>query len=293
MMKGVFILLVGLTACTPIQPIKATDFTPTAFTSTTLPPSATTLPLQPTLTATAEITSTVDCHAQAGQVITDKFVSKVLPKPMAFRIYLPPCYEQDTNKRYPVLYLMHGLTYNDDQWQRLGVTTAADELIAAGAPGFIIVMPHDRSTAQPSLDPFDEALTGEFIPYIDSTYRTRADRRYRAIGGLSRGGGWAIHLALNNPDLFSAVGGHSPALFAEEDSFIPIWLKKIPAENMPLIALDIGDSDRTLSSVVEFEALLTKNNIPHEWHLYRGYHDEDYWSSHTKEYLKWYSDNWR
>jgi enterochelin esterase-like enzyme len=289
---ALLLLLTGVSACAPMDTV-ASSLVPTPSLSSPVLPTETLVSPPTQFSVTPEPSSTPDCRTQAGRMVSGSLPSKILPKPLAFHIYLPACYDQNPDAHYPVLYLLHGLMYTDDQWQRLGAPAAADQLIAAGGPEFIMVMPYDRSTAQPSLDPFDKALVQELIPYVDSTYRTRTERSYRAIGGLSRGGGWAIHIVLNYPDLFGAMGGHSPAIFAEEDSYIPIWLKKIPVENMPLIALDIGDSDRALPSVIEFEALLTKSNIPHEWHLFRGYHDEDYWSSHTEAYLKWYTDNWK
>jgi S-formylglutathione hydrolase FrmB len=114
------------------------------------------------------------------------------PGRLQFRIYLPPCYDADTSQTYPSLYLIHGQTFNDDQWERIGAPAAADRLIATDAvPPFIIVMPYDRSSAQPWEDPFDEAVVEELIPTVESSFRACPERECRAVGGLSRGG-WAI-----------------------------------------------------------------------------------------------------
>jgi len=212
---------------------------------------------------------------------------------LQFHIYLPPCYDRDTSRRYPVLYLIHGQSYSDDQWVHLGVAQAADKLITGGAPAFIIVMPFDvYQYRQPATDPFDEAVIEELIPYIDSTYRTHANRASRAVGGLSRGAGWALHFALTHPELFGAFGGHSLAILDEDGPRLSRWLDALPPGEMPRIFMDIGKDDGLLPSVAEFEAMLTTHEIPHDWYINPGVHNEEYWSRHVEEYLKWYASGW-
>jgi enterochelin esterase-like enzyme len=220
----------------------------------------------------------------------------LLPEALEYRVYLPPCYDQNASARYPVLYLIHGQSYTDDQWDRLGADETADHLTANGEiPPLIMVMPRDRRWSQPDEDLFGEAVATELIPYIDNTYRTQAERAYRAVGGLSRGGGWALHFGLAYWQLFSAFGGHSLATFWSDAPLIRTYLSEIPPEALPRIYLDAGDRDRPpiLETSQWLEELLTQLNIPHEWRLYPGYHDEAYWSSHVDEYLRWYTLPWK
>jgi enterochelin esterase-like enzyme len=234
-----------------------------------------------------------DCLLKNGQVLSSSIPSIQLKGELKFHLYLPPCYEQDTSRRYPVLYLIHGQSFNDDQWVRLGAPQAADELIAAGMPPFIIVMPFDKyHYRQPATDPFDEAVIEELIPYIDSTYRTIPERTSRAVGGLSRGGGWALHFALNYPDMFGTFGGHSLAILDEDGRRISRLLDSIPVEDMPRIYMDIGKSDGLKASTEKFETQLSDRGIPHEWYVYPGFHNEAYWSKHVREYIKWYESGW-
>jgi enterochelin esterase-like enzyme len=214
---------------------------------------------------------------------------------MEYSVFLPPCYDAQPERRYPVLYLIHGMNYNNDQWDRLGADEAADALAAAGEVSpFIIVMPRDRSWAQPDEDLFGQVLVDELLPFIDQHYRTLPERGYRAIGGLSRGAGWAVHLGLSRWDLFSALGGHSLPVFWSDTGNIRGWLDTIPPESLPRIYLDIGEKDRPsiLKSARWFENLLTERGVPHEWYLFPGYHEEAYWSSHVKDYLRWYARGW-
>lgn len=235
------------------------------------------------------------CREDKGRFETGSFRSSLLKLPMEYRVYLPPCYDQESERRYPVLYLLHGQNYNDDQWERLGVGEQADRLIAAGEiPPFLIVMPRDRNWDQPSQDPFGKVLVDEFIPFIDQHYRTLAERPHRAIGGLSRGAGWAVHLGLARWDLFGVIGGHSLPVFWEDTGKIRSWLGNIPRAELPRIYLDIGDRDRPqiLESAVWFEELLTRQGIPHEWYLFSGYHEEAYWQKNLPRYLQWYAKDW-
>jgi len=222
--------------------------------------------------------------------------SPLLRLPMEFKVYLPPCYAQQSERRYAVLYLIHGQNYDQEQWDRLGVDETADRLMAAGAiPPFIIVLPRDRSWAQPDEDPFSQVLSQSLISAIDQTYRTLPERRYRAIGGLSRGAGWAIHLGLSRWELFGAIGAHSLPVFWADTAHIRQWLEAIPEDQLPRIYLDIGEKDRPsiLKSALWFENLLTQEGIPHEWHLFPGYHEEAYWQAHVEDYLRWYSAGWK
>ncbi len=149
-----------------------------------------------------------------------------LPLPMEYRVYLPPCYDQFADQRYPVLYLIHGMNYNDDQWDRLGADDIADELIRKKEiHPFLIVMPRDRSWSQPEQDGFGQAVINTLIPYIDTVYRTLPDRPHRALGGLSRGASWTLHFGLTHWELFSALGMHSlPVFWADTPTCVSGWM---------------------------------------------------------------------
>jgi enterochelin esterase-like enzyme len=232
---------------------------------------------------------------EGGQVEVFEFTTTLLPEPLIYRIYLPPCYEQETERSYPVLYLIHGQTYTDTQWDRLGVPEVADKLIASGetAP-FIVVMPRDRIWLEPTEDNFGKAVEQSLIPWINEHYRTIPDRAHRAIGGLSRGGAWAVHIGLSRWDLFSAVGVHSGFVFYSDSQPLYLWLYNTPEGMEPRIYMDVGDEDRP--EIIEggawLENLLIKLDIPHEWHMFSGEHVEAYWQAHVEDYLRWYAMDW-
>ncbi len=261
----------------------------TAAPSVTVPPlTLTPLPL-PTSTATQ-----LPCWRQGGRLERTSLPSERLTLPMEVVIYLPPCYDQELYRRYPVLYLLHGQNYTAEQWVDLGLVSQADALMGSGEiPPFLVVMPHDRLWEDPPQTPFDEVFLETLLPWVDRTYRTLPQRAYRAVGGLSRGGAWAIHFGLHDWAHFGALGGHSAPVFWSDTPFIDDWLTAIPADSMPSIYLDIGEKDFLRDSNDWFETQLNAHNIAHEWHLYNGYHEEAYWQEHLAEYLRWYGGLWR
>lgn len=304
------LLTFGTSACRPevsSQPDPATSQTiqpsaePTATPTMSATPGPTnTATTEPTLTPTPTSTITpsptpLACWQQGGKIVTGQVQTELLPLPLDFRVYLPPCYQQERERRYPVLYLIHGQSFNDDQWDRLGADESADRLVADGQVSpFLIVMPRDRVWSQPTEDMFGQAVVQALIPWIDQNYRTRTERQYRAVGGLSRGAGWALHLGFSQWELFGSIGMHSLPVFWTDLPDIKPWLDFLTPDLLPRIYMDIGEKDRPqiLKSTLWFEGLLTEKGIPHEWHLYPGYHEEAYWEAHVEEYVRWYAEEW-
>jgi len=278
-------LLTGLYACSPLN-----QSIPTL---TSLPPTASQTP-PATLTPAPIPTSTVTplaCLTNPGRVEEVSLTS--MSPPQEFRIYLPPCYDEKKDQRYPVLYLLHGQTYTDDQWIRLGVVNIIDHLILSGESiPFIIVFPDDRYWNLPPGPGFGQRLVDEVIPHIDRTYRTLPDRNHRAIGGMSRGAGWSLRLGLTHWDLFGTIGLHSLAVLQKDSLEIRDWLVDIPPASRPRVFMDIGDNDQGLEMAQRVEAQFNDLGLSHEWYLYSGAHAEEYWSVHADEYIRWYAEGW-
>ena len=139
---------------------------------------------------------------------------------------------------------------------------------------------------------FGDHLVNDLIPWVDAHYRTLVDREYRAIGGLSRGGNWAVRIGIMNWDLFEAIGAHSAPLFYGDLDRIPGWIEAIPESKIPRLYLDIGGDDTDWEDAAAFESLLVELSVPHSWHQFPGMHEESYWHAHLDEYLLWYSSGW-
>ena len=264
-------------------------FTPTP--SRTVTPTITPMPsFTPTSTATPTATpDPLACGQKQGRIETDKVDSSVINDDFWFRIYLPPCYDQAAGIRYPVLYLFHGKAANEKQWDEIGADDVANRLIAARQVyPFIIVMPRDRE--EPNLT---DAVVVDLVPYVDENYRTLDDRHDRAIGGLSRGGGIAIFLALSHPDLFGVVGGNSLALQVDQASAIPAILRAMPDRDFPRVYFDTGERDSLKPQNSDWlDARLTERGVPHTYVINPGDHTPDYWETHVQEYMRFYTAEW-
>src|SRR5512143_2266496 len=133
----------------------------------------------------------------------------------------------------------------DSQWDTLGVPETLDWLVARGdVPPFVVVMPRDRVWYEPVVDNFGLAVVESLVPWVDEHYRTLPEREFRAIGGLSRGGAWALHIGFSHPELFSAVGMHSSIIFNTDVVTIYHWLDNFTEGMTPRIYMDIGDEDQ-------------------------------------------------
>jgi enterochelin esterase-like enzyme len=236
------------------------------------------------------------CQQEQGQVTRHEAGDPNDPDqpPLTYTIYTPPCFAEIPDATYPVLYIIHGQSFGDDQWDRLGMDEAANRLITSGeAPPFLIVMPLEENTWP---DPFETRfgfrMADELVPWIDQHYPTCTERSCRAIGGLSRGGGWAVHIGFTRWQLFGAIGAHSTPVFLSDPYRIPIWLEEITREQWPRIYVDIGDRDMYFKYASDFNDLLTRLDVPHEYNIFEGAHDEEYWSQHVEDYLRWYTSPW-
>ncbi len=241
-----------------------------------------------------------------GQVETRTFWSASLGRTMPYNIYLPPGYASGS-REYATVYLLHGMSGSDRQWEDLGIARAADRLIAAGqiAP-LIIVMPEGESAYW-----VDHATDGQkwgrytavdVVNDVDANFRSIARQRSRAIGGLSMGAHGALQLALNYPGEFTAVGAHSlvlrrfgsaPSYFGTAADFAtrdPMQIVKRTGPGGCSFALwiDIGAGDPWASVATQFDTELTDLGIKHQWHLWAGDHSAAYWSAHLDDYLRFY-----
>lgn len=143
-------------------------------------------------------------------------------------IYTPPGYDRNKKKRYPVLYLQHGSGESEHGWSQQGKAgLIMDNLIAEGkAEEFIIVMDNGTwtrpqgSSGRPAnwADGFMNTLINDIIPMVDSRYRTKADRKHRAMAGLSMGGMQTKVITMKNPDVFSALGMFSGGVITAEEA---------------------------------------------------------------------------
>jgi len=224
-----------------------------------------------------------------GRVDTVEYESKTVGNRRRALVYTPPGYA--TSTKYPVLYLLHGIGGDEDEWRR-GANPQAilDNLIAdKKAVPMIVVMPNGRAqpndraegnvfASAPAFARFERDLIDDLIPFIESKYPVRTDRGSRAIAGLSMGGGQALNFGLGNLDLFAWIGGFSSA----PNTKMPEELIPDPAkatEKLKLLWVSCGDRDGLIHISQRTHAYLKEKQVPHVWHVGPGAHDFTVWKN--------------
>jgi enterochelin esterase-like enzyme len=253
-------------------------------------------------------TRLVDAYPGGGALLEQVFYSPALGQDISYWVFLPPGYAE-SGGRYPTLYMLHGLDAGSQQWPALGLTSVADELIDAGsiAP-LLIVLPFASNSYyvdEPDGGPrWADHIREHLVADVAARYRALDRAASRAIGGLSMGGDAALRFALTSPDVFGVVGGHSPSIrrayddaprgvFRDESAFNqanPLWLARnrpIPSELK--IWLDVGDGDPWWWSVEALHEILVARDVEHQFTYFVGEHEDDYWSAHVGDYLRFYA----
>jgi enterochelin esterase-like enzyme len=276
------------TATPDLQPSATyTPFEPLIPTLTPIPSETATVTPSPTSTFTPEPTA---CQELSGQVQQFSIQTNPFPKALEGSIYLPPCYTSQPEQGYPLLILLHGQTYTDEQWLNLGIADLADQMITTGEiPALLIAMPREDYYLQdPFASIFGSEVVDELLPWLESEMGACRERTCHAIGGISRGGAWALHIGITDLGEFSIIGGHSTPPFDPYN--LTTILRDTPQEDLPAIFLDIGDWDPYRSYALSLHQALEGYGIAHTWKTYSGNHNDQYWQAHVEEYLQWYGD---
>ena len=256
------------------------------------------------------------------------FQSNKLGKEVRYSIYLPDGYE-DSTRKYPVLYLLHGWTDNETSWIQMGdMQRIADDAIASRqAVPMIIVMPDAGETwyvnSYDGSVPYEDMFFEELIPYIEKTYRARADREYRGIAGLSMGGFGSFLYTLHHPDMFTACAPLSAAVYTDEQmqkalnttrgelfnklfgkgNLTEHWransildlLNKLDTEKPWRVAyyIDCGDEDYLLHGNNIVHEILQEKKIKHEFRVRDGGHTWTYWRTALPSVMEFMSVRFR
>jgi enterochelin esterase-like enzyme len=224
--------------------------------------------------------------------------SATLGEEIPVRLYLPPC-DPPAGKGWPVIYLLHGAGWTERHWDDVLIDEVAEAGRVNGTlPPLILVFPRrieDSRQPGPEGDlPFEHFVVSELIPWIDRHTPAQADRAYRAIGGISLGGFWALEIAFHHPELFDSVGGHSPVVGSPGDALSPMSLMASHAADLAKLRiwLDVGDQDGLGPGTAQLAAGLKAAGIPVTFHQWPGGHVEPYWEAHTGDYLAFYAASW-
>lgn len=286
--------------------------------------------------ATAWLTPSL-AYAQASHhsVVHDTktLPSEILGGERNYAIYLPPSY-QTSQRSYPVLYLLHGGGDDQTGWVQFGeVQHIADKAIANGtATPMVIVMPDANTGRRGYFNDirggwnYEDFFFKEFIPYIEKNYRVKSDKRYRAVAGLSMGGGGSFMYALHHPEVFSSAcplsastgplnlddakrrynrpRRNEPDVKVEPvaDEKIDEYLQQhsalklvenLPADDIKSVRwyIDCGDDDFLYEGNSLVHIAMRKREIPHEYRVRDGGHRWSYWRSALPTVLSFVSES--
>ncbi len=278
------------------------------------------------------LTSLIICFgllasAQPSKVFDDLSIpSKILKSDRKYAIYLPSGYE-NSQRSYPVLYLLHGATDNHTGWVQFGeVQRITDKAIEDGsATAMIIVMP-DADTGQMGYFNniagnwnYEDFFFQEFIPAIEKKYRIKAQKQYRAVAGLSMGGGGSFMYALHHPELFSSacplsayvgplnmdeaknrIKKTNPEItdeakikaYFENHNAIEL-VNRMPDDQKKAVRwyIDCGDDDFLYEGNCLIHIAMRKKDIPHEFRVRDGVHNWTYWRDALPKVLEFVSED--
>jgi len=268
----------------------------------------------------------VSVFAQTGRVF-DKLTmrSEILKMDRNYAIYLPPGYET-SERSYPVLYLLHGAGDDQTGWVQFGeVLRITDEAIQNGsATAMIIVMPDANTGKRGYFNDmkgewrYEDFFFEELMPHVEKKYRIKSEKRYRAVAGLSMGGGGTLMYALHHPELFSSAcplsAATGPTSKADARKYFERWgdtgasdaqieayyarhsalalVENMPDDQKKAVRwfIDCGDDDFLYEGNSLLHIAMRKKEIPHEFRIRQGGHTWTYWRESLPTVLSFVSD---
>ena len=261
--------------------------------------------------------------AQSGKVYDNLIMtSEILKSERKYAVYLPPDYET-SERTYPILYLLHGAGDDQTGWIQFGeVLRIADNAIKDGmATPMVIIMP-DANTGQRGYFnvgdwKYEDFFFEELMPYVEQKYRIKSEKRYRAVAGLSMGGGGSFMYALHKPDLFSSacplsayigpltINDLKSRMERTNQKFsnteLEKWFAKhnalnlvesVSVEDIKSVRwyIDCGDDDFLFEGNSLIHMAMKKKKIPHEYRVRDGDHSWTYWRDALPKVLEFVSE---
>jgi enterochelin esterase-like enzyme len=225
-----------------------------------------------------------------GRLETIEYDSGAVGMKRKARVYTPPGMREDAE--YPVLYLLHGIGGDENEWARHGAPdTILDNLHADGhVVPMIVVLPNGRASRDvtardpiprqvPAFALFERELIDDLIPFVEKTFPVKADRECRAIAGLSMGGGQALNFGLGNLPLFAWVGAFSPAPNTKQPEDL-VADPAAAAGALRLLYVSCGDRDGLFPVSEGLHGVFGDRRVPHDYRVIPGGgHDFEVWKS--------------
>lgn len=241
------------------------------------------------------------CTNLQGSIESIEMYSQAAGEQLRYSVYMPPCAES-TTRRYPYILLMHGSASTNTHWDTIGMDEALTVSYALNKiPPVALLLPYGGEIANLNYFggtySYENVVLNEIMPDAEMNFCLQNEKAGRAIGGISRGGFWAWEIGLRHPQLFSAIGGHSPVFDWQHApaSHNPLYVIDtiIWDEDFPRLYIDRGGRDWWAANIDLMAPLLERNNIPATVVINEsGTHDEAYWRSQLNAYIAFYTAVW-
>ncbi len=231
-----------------------------------------------------------------GKLEMIEYDSKSVGTRRKMQVYTPPGYS--STKKYPVLYLLHGIGGDETEWQRFATPNLLlDNLLAKGkSVPMIIVMPNGRAqkddrpvgnvyASAPAFAAFENDLLQDVIPTIESRYSVLKDSNHRALAGLSMGGGQSLNFGLSHLDTFAWIGGFSSAPNTKSPKEL-LPDSSVAKGKLKLLWLSVGKKDGLIRISQGVHAYLKEKEIPHVWNVDGNAHDPTEWRNNLYYFLQ-------
>lgn len=261
--------------------------------------------------------------AQTGKVYDNlSMTSKILKSERKYAVYLPPDYET-SERSYPVLYLLHGAGDDQTGWVQFGeVLRITDNAIKDGtATPMIIVMPDANTGKRGYFNQgndwrYEDFFFEELMPYVEQKFRIKGEKRYRAVAGLSMGGGGSFMYGLHHPELFSSacplsayigpltIENFKDQISKTEQKYSEKELQEyfqnhnalnliesVAVDDIKSVRwyIDCGDDDFLFEGNSLVHIAMKKKEIPHEYRVREGRHSWTYWRESLPKVLEFVS----
>lgn len=281
-----------------------------------------------TLLLVVSLLAFANLSSAQGRIDCSVINSHIVKRVVRYCVMLPPGYDKEKDRKYPVLYFLHGLGENEQALMRSGGWGLIEDLQREHKVGdLLMVAPEGRGSffinSADGHDRYSDFLLVEFLPYIETHYRIIRNRKSRGATGLSMGGFGALRLAFARPELFGSVSAQSPALITETPSQLNANLRNAGPlaqllasvfgnpidvahwkQNNPFalarknqiqiktqaIYINCGDQDEYGFAVAasQMHKQLLAEGVRHEFHLYSGRHSAEYFLSHLGETIQFH-----
>lgn len=284
------LMVILLISCRPTPSHSDTSPLSKATSTSTKTPSM----IIATSTSTAAPTSTTvpECTESEGKTVEGSYKGIVYGQEVPFIASLPPCYFTET-RSYPVIYLLHGFPYDQTHWLELALITTYEQGFNRGEwPAIIFVLPFVPEPLFTRTDggvgSYEQEFLEGLVPAVESEFRVLTSSDQRVLGGVSRGGVWALEIGLRNADQIDHVIAVSPALVNNHPRppYDPFEIAREERDFPATIFISAGENETPFREAIEaFVEVLQQEEIDHSFLLHPGNHSDDSWRAVIEEIL--------